>query len=42
MNKAKLRLWVNRVVLGLAILAILVGVVTFNQWSAVLVHARLL
>jgi hypothetical protein len=42
MSKAKLRLVVNRVVIGLAILAILAGLVIFSQWGSVLRNASLL
>jgi hypothetical protein len=42
MNKAKLRLWANRLGLGLAILAILLGLLVFSQWASVLLNARLL
>jgi hypothetical protein len=42
MNKAKLRLVVNRVVIGLAILAILAGLVIFSQWGSVFRNASLL
>ena len=42
MNKAKLRVVANRVVLGLAILAILVGLFIYSEWGTVLIHARLL
>ena len=42
MNKAKRRLVVNRIVLGLAILAILAGLVLFSQWGSVLRNASLL
>jgi hypothetical protein len=42
MNNAKVRLLVNRVVIGLAVLAILAGLVIFSQWGSVLINARLL
>ena len=42
MNKAKLRLLANRVALGLALLAIVAGLVIFSQWGSVLLNARLL
>ncbi len=42
MNKAKRRLWVNRIVLGLAILAILVGLIAFKQWGSTWLNATLL
>ncbi len=42
MNRAKLRLVVNRVIIGLAILAILAGLVIFSQWGSVWLNATLL
>ena len=42
MNRVKLRLVVNRIIIGLAILAILAGLVIFSQWGAVLRNASLL
>ena len=42
MNKAKLWLWTNRIAIGLAILAIVAGLVIFKQWGSVLINATLL
>jgi hypothetical protein len=42
MNKARLRLVINRVIIGLAILAILAGLVIFSQWGSVWLNATLL
>ena len=39
---AKRRLWINRIVLGLAILAIVVGLVIYTQWNGVWLNATLL
>jgi hypothetical protein len=42
MNKAKRRLLVNRMVLVLAIAAILAGLLIYSQWGSVWLNASLL
>ncbi len=42
MNKSRRVLILNRVLLVVAILAILAGLLLFSEWGAVLIHARLL
>jgi hypothetical protein len=42
MNKSRWRLLLNRILIVLAILAILAGLLFFDQWRTVLINARLL
>ena len=42
MNTSRRRVILNRVLLVVAILAVLAGLFLFSEWRTVLIHARLL